>query len=94
MSNIIQIGGGGGGDLIPLSLTQNGIYNASDYDVDGFDVVNVDVQPNTDEILLTENGVYMASDYNVDGFDKVTVSLARTGGLNAFEFDITFSTYS
>lgn len=87
MSNIIRIGGGGG-DLEQIQITRNGTYNAADYEIDGFNICIVDVEPNTDEIILTDNGVYMASDYNVDGFDKVTVNLSRTGGLNANNLQI------
>ena len=40
---INQIPAGGGGTVVPLSVTTNGVYNASDYSADGFDPVSVDV---------------------------------------------------
>ena len=45
MSNIIRIGGGGGSQatLITKSITQNGIYNASSDNADGYSSVDVSV---------------------------------------------------
>ena len=47
MSNIIKVGGGGGGStptLIAKSITQNGTYLAQDDNADGYSEVSVDVE--------------------------------------------------
>ena len=43
---IVAIGGitpGGGGTMVPITITSNGVYHAEDYDADGFEPVTVNV---------------------------------------------------
>lgn len=57
------------------SISSNGRYNASSYNLDGFSAVQVDVQPSLTNLLITENGLYNASNYYADGFSEVNVSV-------------------
>lgn len=57
------------------SISSNGRYNASTYNLDGFSAVQVDVQPSLTNLLITENGLYNASNYYADGFSEVNVSV-------------------
>ena len=52
-ANRIEAIPSGGGTLIPKTITQNGVYNASSDNADGYDVVTVNVpEKNTlDELL-------------------------------------------
>lgn len=58
--------------LQDLTVTSNGEYISSDYDVDGFSKVTVDVEPLLQDLTVTEDGEYIPSDYGVEGFGKVT----------------------
>lgn len=67
-------GGGSGGTLIEKFITENGTYNASDDNADGYSIVHVrtgDVQ----ELVVTENGWYDAYEYDCDGFNPVIVNV-------------------
>lgn len=64
-----------GGKVKPITITENGVYNAPEGYV-GFEPVTVDVQAaaNIQPLTVVEPGVYNASDYGCDGFDPVNVS--------------------
>lgn len=55
-----------------LAITENGQYKPIDYNVEGFNIVDVNVSPTLEEITITENGEYIPSE-GVDGFSKVVV---------------------
>ena len=66
---------GGGANIQPLTVTQNGTYNAADYGCDGFEpvVVNVAVpEPVIQSKTITKNGTYTAPE-GVDGYSPVIV---------------------
>ena len=66
---------GGSANIQPLTVTQNGQYNAPE-GVDGFNpvIVNVPVpKPVIRSLTVTRNGRYDAADYGYDGFDPVIV---------------------
>lgn len=57
------------------SITQNGTYNASSENYQGYSSVNVNVQPTLGTKSITVNGTYNASSDNVDGFSQVIVNV-------------------
>lgn len=79
MANVIKIGGGAGGGsiLIPKTITENGIYNASSDNADGYSQVTVDVagggavytvnsndspiETNTQYATVEDNSIYLFS---------------------------------
>ena len=80
MANIIKIGGGAGGGsiLIPKSITENGTYNASSDNADGYSVVTVNVAGGTipslklnEGKIATQTGEIVADSdyYYTDEFD-------------------------
>lgn len=67
---------GGGGDAIlgSITITQNGIYNPQDDNLDGYDSVIVNTPESVfGEKIITENGTYRAHTDDFDGYSKVTV---------------------
>lgn len=90
-----------GMDLAPLNATQNGTYNASTYDVSGFNTVTVNV-PSGTPTLQTKSATYtpttsqqtdtITPDTGYDGLDEVdiTVNAVPTGSVTA-PSDITVS---
>lgn len=65
----------GGGNIQPLSVTENKEYKAVDYGCDGFDPVLVNVtapEPVIQSKTITKNGTYTAPD-GVDGYSPVIV---------------------
>ena len=62
-------------------INQNGTYNASSDNVDGYSSINVDVPKDGifKEIDVEENGTYNASSYNADGFSIVGVDIEDHG---------------
>ena len=62
----------GGGNIQPLTVTQNGQYNAPE-GVDGFNPVTVNVSKNIRSITITRNGTYTAP-AGVDGYNPVIVN--------------------
>ena len=70
-----------GGDVAPvvkgLIVDQNGTYNAKDSEVDGFNIVTVNVQPTLQEKSITVNGVVTPDD-GFQGLSKVTVNVPAT----------------
>ena len=64
--------------FMTLEATDNETYKASDYNVDGFDkvIVNVPIpEYHSQTLIITANGTYKASDYDVDGFSEVTTNI-------------------
>ena len=58
------------------TIEENGIYNAIDDNLDGYDRVTVDVPvPKFGNKTITENGTYEAKTDNLDGYDKVDVDV-------------------
>ncbi len=64
--------------LTTKNITENGTYNASSDNVDGYSQVNVDVEPELMTKNITENGTYNASSDNVDGYSQVNVDVEPT----------------
>lgn len=65
----------GSGNIQPLSVTENGKYNAADYGCDGFEPVLVNVavpEPVIQSKTITKNGTYTAPE-GVDGYSPVIV---------------------
>lgn len=87
--------------LTEKTITQNGVYSASDDNADGFSEVTVNVTAEGSGVLtektITENGTYNASSDNADGYSSVTVNVpssssAPSGSLSITEngtFDVT-----
>ena len=64
--------------LVPLEVSENGQYDPSDYNADGFSEVDVDVEydpPDLVSLSVDSNGDYPASQYGVDGFSSVHVEV-------------------
>lgn len=79
MPNIIRLGGGGNipPDLGSKNIIINGIYNAKDDNLDGYDKVEVNV-PTSGSFgtkTITHNGTYNASEDHYDGYSSVTVNV-------------------
>ena len=72
---LLGLANGKGGKVKPITITENGVYNAPEGYV-GLGPVTVDVQAaaNIQPLTVVEPGVYNASDYGCDGFDPVNVS--------------------
>ena len=68
-------GGGGSAVLIEKTVTENGVYNASSDEADGYSSVNVEVEPSLTTKNITENDTYIAADDGVDGYSSVTVNV-------------------
>lgn len=68
-------GGSSGGNVKPITITENGTYTAPEGYV-GFNPVDVNVKSTAviQPLTVSEPGVYNASDYGCDGFDPVNVS--------------------
>ena len=65
----------------PKTITANGVYNAVDDALDGYNSVNVQVpipQYNSGTFTATQNGTYNASDEGYDGFSSVEVAVPVT----------------
>ena len=68
--------------LVPIEITENGQYDPSDYDADGFSEVDVDVEydpPTLVSLSVDSNGDYLPSQYDAVGFSSVHVDVE--GGL-------------
>ena len=63
---------GGGANIQPLTVTQNGQYNAPE-GVSGYNPVIVNVPKNIRSIIITRNGTYTAP-AGVDGYNPVIVN--------------------
>ena len=70
--------------LSSKNITENGTYEASEDNVDGYSHIIVDVAGGggTEPTLITktiyENGAYLASNDNADGYSSVTVNVPNT----------------
>ena len=60
--------------LDELTVTENGTYTPSS-GTDGYNEVNVNVQPTLAMKNITANGTYTASDDNADGYSSVSVNV-------------------
>lgn len=65
--------------IISKTITENGTYNASADNADGYNPVTVNIPLTTKTI--TENGTYNASDDEAAGYSSVTVDVASSGVL-------------
>ena len=63
------------GDIIPKEITENGIYNASSENKDGYNPVTINVQPPRKNKTITQNGSSTATDDSVYGYLTVTVAI-------------------
>ena len=70
-------GGGGSAVLITKSVIQNGVYNASSDNADGYKTVNVSVPIDAKSSTITQNGTYNASIDDLAGYSSVTVDIAQ-----------------
>ena len=71
----------------PKTITANGVYNAVDDSLDGYNSVDVQVPMptyNSGTLTATQNGTYNASDNGYDGFSQVNVEVPApvTGALS------------
>lgn len=60
------------------TFTENGVYNASLYQANGFSEVTVDVQetePYLISMTITQNGTYLPLEYDADGFSDIEVNV-------------------
>lgn len=92
MSYAIGHTAGGGGKtptLEALSITENGTYRPID-GVDGFNVVDVNVQPELDDITITENGVYRGLNYYRSY--NIQLDIYNTKAYKVFPVQVHFAT--
>lgn len=61
-------------------ITTNGTYNAKDNDLDGYNQVLVNVEPDLIAKTIVLPGTYKAEDDNVDGYSEVVVNIEPSGG--------------
>jgi hypothetical protein len=75
-----KLSGGGGSSavLISKNITENGTYNASSDNADGYSSVSVEVEPDLTTKSITENGTYNAASDNADGYSAVTVDVPNS----------------
>ena len=104
MANIIRVGGGAGGSqptLITKSITQNGTYNASSDNADGYSSVEVDVEGSgsitpilfTDYVTQKEgNRTITVSADNIEVVSPITASTGCTGVITIPVSNISSST--
>lgn len=66
------------GTVTGLTTDKNGTYDAKNHEgvsADGFNELEIDVDPNIGQITLTREGYYSAETYGLDGFSKVIVKV-------------------
>ena len=61
--------------LIEKSISENGIYQASQDDAGGYSKVSVNVQPSLTTKAISANGTYQASQDDADGYREVVVDV-------------------
>lgn len=92
MANAINNISGGGSNLGTKSITSNGVYNASDDSLDGYNSVTVAVPMptfNTDVLNVSANGVYNAVTSGLDGYTEVNVQVPSSGSFNTTNITVT-----
>lgn len=67
-------------DLKDHEFKENGTFNPSDFNCDGFGQVKVSIPSNVKEKTFTKNGAFNASADNVVGYSKVTIAVPAGGG--------------
>lgn len=70
-------------EIKPHEFTQNGTFNPSDFNADGFGQVKVNVPQQAGTLIqknITENGTYDPADDEADGYSLVTVNVSGGGG--------------
>lgn len=75
MANVRYMGGGSAATLGTKDIVENGIYNASDDDLDGYSRVTVEVpEPSgTVSLAYNSNGIY--TDVDVKDYEEATVTV-------------------
>lgn len=71
---------GGSMNLTTLDVDANGTYSPPD-GFDGYDIVNVDVQPNLQPLSVDQNDIYYPEE-GCDGFSEVKVDVPSEGYTN------------
>lgn len=88
--------GGGQATLVPKTVTENGTYDPSDDDADGYSEVTVAVPipvSTVEPLSVTQNGTYTPPT-GVDGYAPVTVNVSGGGGGTSAEpKDVNFIDY-
>lgn len=75
--------------LVPIEITENGQYDPSDYDADGFSEVGVNVEydpPVLVSLSVSANGTYLPSQYDAVGFSSVLVDVQ--GGASTLHYNV------
>ena len=90
MANIIEIGGGGSGVIVSKTISNNGVYNASSDNADGFNPVTVEVPQNVtgaifDDILsegvVSTNSAYATATFNdISAYEYIFIKVYDTVG--------------
>lgn len=75
--------GGGEAELIEKSISENGVYNASDDEADGYSKVTVNLP--LDSKSITSNGTYLASSDNLQGYSSVSVEVSASVQIQTFD---------
>lgn len=81
---LVDVTSGGGGTLGTKTITQNGTYNATDDDLDGYSAVTVNVSggitpTGTKQISITENGTITE---DVTNYASAEITVAVSGGID------------
>lgn len=84
---LVDVTSGGGGTLGTKTITQNGTYNATDDDLDGYSAVTVNVSggitpTGTKQISITQNGT-TTEDVTNYANAEITVNVSGGGGASA-----------
>lgn len=85
----------GGGTLIPKTIIQNGIYDPSLDDADGYSLVTVNIPSSTlVPKIISVNGTYEAQDDNADGYSEVSVNVSPNVGTKSITQNGTYNALS
>lgn len=77
---------GGGATLITKTITENGTYNASDDDADGYSEVTVNVVPSSEYIVTLENLHDSSTDFQNIYINPSTGALVNYNGWDSTDF--------